>query len=439
MGMLNRIVNITVLVLALVSVVFGCLLFLKREELRFRGDKMASFIVAMVKELDINSACDGSKNISDMKYETNVKKNANLAADEKKSLYHTNYKNLESVLSPVRMQTENIRKQRDFLGTALNEVGIKLELKDKDKFPPAVFEGLPTYQQKKAELMGLVEKVNTRDNKIIDQIVASATVMGFSVDREQLKDIDNFAGPLGDFATKVEKLKKRADAYGEHIAKICKIFGVSSPSLGGEDYGAELSNAAAALQKEKDAYEDTKKQLAQTKEKLAKAEEDLNLANQKIDGLNKEIEKKNAEIANFQKKIKELLEGVDDINIIYTKLEGKVLQVNNKWDYIVIDLGKLTKMTVGEGKKKKEIIVPLPEGKTMMVSNGESYIAKVRVSRVNDNTAICDILPDLRNGTVSIGDKVFFAPEPPVVAADPAKGAKKAGDAAAAPAAEQVQ
>ncbi|HBC88952.1 MAG TPA: hypothetical protein DCZ94_18575 [Lentisphaeria bacterium] len=445
MGMLNRIVNITVLVLAIVSVVFGCLLFQKREALRGRGDNMADFIVELVKIMDVNSAADGSKNITAGKLELDAKKAPNdYEKNAKKTLYHNNYgqegANLKVVLAPVRLQTENILKQRDFLGTALTEVGTTLELKE--QFPQAGFQGLPTYQAKKTQLMTNVQKVNARDNKIIEQIAASATVMGFTVDPNQLKDLDGFNTPLSDFASKVEKLKKRSDAYGEHIASVCKIFGVSTPSLGGEDYGAELTNASKALQNEKNAYEETKKQLAMTKEKLAAAEENLNLANQKIEGLNKDIEKMKQEVASMKKKMLELLEGVPDADIIYTKLEGKILQVNNKWDYVIIDLGKLTKMTVGEGKKKKEIIVPLPEGKTMMVTNGESYVAKVKVTKVNDNTAICDILPDLRNGTVSVGDKVFFAPMPPAApvadAAAPGKAGKAAGPAAAVPAADAV-
>ena len=56
------------------------------------------------------------------------------------------------------------------------------------------------------------------------------------------------------------------------------------------------------------------------------------------------------------------------------------------------------------------------------------------ITRVNDNTSIADILTDVRNGNVQVGDKVFFAPEPKVEAnapALPAKAVKPAAEAAA--------
>lgn len=439
MGMLNRIVNILVLVLAIVSVIFGTLLFLKREELRARGDKMATFIVDIVKILDVNSACDGSNNITDKKLEVNPKKDPNKAAEnQKKSLYHNNYKNLETVLAPVKLQTKSIMDQRDALGTALGDVGTKLELPE--QFPPAAFEGLPTYQQKKDQLLGLVTKVNDRDNAIIKQISASATVMGFTVEIDALKNLDSYTTPLAEFASKVEKLKKRADAYGEHITKTCKIFEIPAPSLGGEDYGKELSTVATAMDKIKKEFEATKIELKNTKEKLAKTEEQLNQSNAKVDTLNKDLDNAKKETASWIKKYNVAV-GIEDgepaekvelppaPDELVKKLEGKVVEVNGKWDFVVIDLGKNSKITVPEGKRKKDIAVPLPEGKVMMVSRNGEYIAKIRITRVNDNTSIADILPDVRNGNVMLGDKVFFAPEPKTDA--PAATPAKAGAPAA--------
>ena len=439
MGMLNRIVNISVLVLAIVSVVFGTLLFLKREELRLRGDKMASFIVDMVKILDVNSACDGSKNISATKLEVDPKKDPNKAAEnQKKSLYHNNYKNLETVLAPVMLQTKNIMEQRDALGTALYDTGKKLELPNAEDFSPLAFQGIPTYKEKKDQLLVLVGKVNDRDNAIIKQISASATVMGFTVETDALKNLDSYATSLAEFASKVEKLKKRSDAYGQHIVDTCKIFAIPSPDLGGEAYGSALSSVASAMQKVKDEFEATKLELKNTKEKLAKTEEQLNQANAKVDSLNKDLEKSNKEIAVWKKKYNVAIGNEDDDTAekverlpapeeLVKKLEGKVLEVDGKWDLVIINLGKNSKITIPEGKKKKDIPVPLPEGKVMMVYRDSQYIAKIRITRINDDTAVADILPDVRNGNVQVGDNVFFAPEPkaeatavPVKAAAPA-------------------
>ncbi|MFA6290320.1 MAG: hypothetical protein WC637_00990 [Victivallales bacterium] len=452
MGMLNRFVNISVLVLAIVSVIFGSLLFLKREELRARGDKMAAFIVDIVKVLDVNSACDGSNNISAAKSEVDPKKDPNKAADnQKKSLYHNNYKNLETVLAPVKLQTTNIMEQRDALGTALYGVGKKLELSNAEDFPPLAFQGLPTYKEKRDLLLGLVTKVNERDNAIIKQISASATVMGFTIEADALKNLETYKTPLDEFASKVEKLKKRCDTYGKHIIDTCKIFEIKPPDLGPEDYGSALSSVASAMQEIKKQFEAVKKELEETKKKLVKVEKQLDDAKANIDSLNKNLDKSTKEIDVWKKKYRIAIgEEPDEEKVeverppapdeLVKKLEGKILEVNGKWDFVVIDLGKNSKITMLEGKRKKDIPVPLPEGKVMMVYRGSDYIAKIRITRVNDDTAVADILPDVRNGNVQVGDKVFFAPEPKVDAAStpalPGKAAKPAVDAAAPAAAK---
>jgi len=68
----------------------------------------------------------------------------------------------------------------------------------------------------------------------------------------------------------------------------------------------------------------------------------------------------------------------------------------------------------------------------LMVCRNNDYIAKIRITKVNDNCAIGDIIPDLRNGEVSVGDKVFFAPEPKAEANAPAPVKIKGADAAPA-------
>jgi hypothetical protein len=452
MGILNRVVNIFVLVLAIVSVIFGTLLFLKREELRARGDKMSAFIVDIVKIMDVNSACDGSNNITDKKLQIDPKKDPNKASEnQKKSLYHNNYKNLGTVLAPVAVQAKSIMDQRDTLGIALGDVGTKLELPE--QFPPAAFEGLPTYQQKKDQLLGLVAKVNERDNAIIKQISASATVMGFTLETNALKNLESYATPLAEFAGKVEKLKKRCDAYGKHIVDTYMIFFPSgqppAPSLGGEDYGSELSTVTSAMKGVKKDLDDTKLELKNTKEKLKKAEEDLNQEKARTGSLKKELEISKIDSAAWKKKYEIEVGIIPDDNAptpetppapdeLVKKLEGKVIEVNGKWDFVVIDLGKNSKISLPEGKKKRDIPVPLPEGKVMMIYRGSEYIAKIRITRVNDNTAIADVLPDVRNGNVLVGDKVFFAPESKQeTPTAPVKAAKPAADAAgSAPAAK---
>ena len=74
MGLLNRIVNVAVLTLAIISVVFGFLLFQKREQLVNRGDFMAASINKVAKELDLDSNTKYADNLLTTKLELDPKK-----------------------------------------------------------------------------------------------------------------------------------------------------------------------------------------------------------------------------------------------------------------------------------------------------------------------------------------------------------------------------
>jgi hypothetical protein len=408
MGTLNRIVNIVVLVLAIVAVVFGTLLFKKRDELRNRGDKMATAINAVASSLDKNSETDYTKALDPSRLELVPEKPGFAAENVKKSLYHNNYANLENVLAPFKKQSQDIALQRDILGNTLKQVADTLEIPE--TFAPTQFQSIQTYDETKSKLVGYVTKVNERDNALIDQIARSAGVIGFSVQGEALKNLDDYAGPLGEFGTKVEALKKRSDTYGSHITRICQILEISAPSLLGEDYASSLANVETAVSGVKDEFERTKVELADTKRQLEDTRDRLRQTEEKYAKLE-------AQYAKVKKDLDEILNpggdqqgpGTGGTAQFVKKLKGTVIEVNRKWDFVVIDLGSENKMTVPAGKDKtREIVVPLPQNWVMTAARDDNYLAKLKIIRVNPNCAIADILPEQRKSDIQVGDQVYF-------------------------------
>ncbi len=407
MGLLNRIVNGLVLGLAIVSVVFGYLLFQKRDQLVKRGDLMAQAINSVSSKLDSGSGTKCADNLQFLKLELDPNKDPKALENAQKTLYHTNYQNLQAILEPFKKQALNVIEQRDILGVTLNDVAVKLEIPE--TFTPAQFHDLSMYKEKKEALISNVVKVNARDNAIAEQIAASAGVIGFTLDKETLKNLDSFKTPLDEFASKVEALKKRSDKYADHINRICSILQIQAPSLSGDSYAQELSTVETSAQAIKDEFEKTKVELAKTKEDLEKKTEDLNKAVAKIEvyekkiiQLTKDLAKERGEIGDDPTK-----PAPEQESNLFEKLEGKIIELNPKWDFVVIDLGKNNKITVG-AKKKREEIVPLPEGKVMFVGREDQYLGKIKVIRVNDNCAIANIMPEDMGGKIKVGDKVFF-------------------------------
>jgi hypothetical protein len=110
-----------------------------------------------------------------------------------------------------------------------------------------------------------------------------------------------------------------------------------------------------------------------------------------IEGLREEnklfaldIKKKQLELDN--------LRGKPEDPFVPREIRGKVLVVDPKWDFLVLDVG---------GK------AGLPQKGVMLVSRNGELVAKVRVSDVQDNRSIANIMPGWKLKDVMEGDVVL--------------------------------
>jgi hypothetical protein len=71
---------------------------------------------------------------------------------------------------------------------------------------------------------------------------------------------------------------------------------------------------------------------------------------------------------------------------------GKVLAVDQQWDFVVLDLGR------NEGAVERGELLVNREGK---------LVAKVRISKVEDGQSVANILPEWKQVPVQIGDQVL--------------------------------
>ena len=408
---LNKVFNILIFILAGFAVAFGVILFQKREELRRRGDEMAAFINDVAGVLDKGSK---TKIQDKLDYKNRYVTDPTDPAYKKDklaiSLYHNNYKNLKSVLRPFKDQANAIITQRDQLSSTLHSVLAELEIPNETEFDPTSFMATDSYIDQDSKLLEIVKKVDERDNAIASQIAAAADIIGAgSIDPEALKSLDDYTTPLESFASMVQALKDRSDTYASNISELCEIFEITAPSLDGDDYTAALDTIKTEMQGQKDEFEQTKLDLETTKEKLAAKEEELEAEIAKLDTANDEIQDLKKKLAVFIDVDGEDQGPTEEIDF-QRKLEGKVLRVNQKWGFVVIDLGTENKMLVGKNKQTEKT-VPLKEDVKMDVARGSKFLGQIHIVKVADNCAIGDIVPDSLSGQMEPGDKVFFARE----------------------------
>ena len=198
----------------------------------------------------------------------------------------------------------------------------------------------------------------------------------------------------------------------EHVKSVCSTWDVSEPSLDGDDYSDALSTAASSLKSKKDDY--------------VQAKADLKNKEQQLTDVNEKLTQKMEVISAGKAKVKDLLkrlaayegnkdeEGGDQPSTPKTEmdlvkmLEGKVLRVNKKWGFVMIDLGKDNKMIIGNVKKGEKSI-PLPEGQGLDVARNDKFIGQIKVVKVNNDCSIADMVNDSTENGIQPGDKVFFA------------------------------
>lgn len=413
MGTLNKIVNVVVVVLAIACVVLGTILFKKREELRFRGDKMAKTLKNISTLMDKDSETDFSKkvDITETKPELDEKKDPKLAADNKvKSLHLANYQNLDNILKPIEKQTSDLMRQRDTLAETLNTVSETLKIQE--TYGTGAFKSIKTYEEKKQSLLDNVAKVNARDEAIVDQIVSSARSLGFTVDPTALKDLNDFRPPLNEFGNKIDAFKKRLDSYSSSISKFCSIMEISQPSLSSEDYAKELNSVEDKLRNKKAEHENTKRELASTQDKLKQTEEAL----AKEQEAKKELEKVLAEKEERIENMRQIIAGEGfptDRKItnedLLRMITGKIVEVNDKWNFVIVKFDHDGQVKVRKPPFGKEFVpVEIPVGRTLMVSRQDKPVAELKITRVLESCSVADIVPSKKWGEIQPGDVVKF-------------------------------
>jgi peptidoglycan hydrolase CwlO-like protein len=181
------------------------------------------------------------------------------------------------------------------------------------------------------------------------------------------------------------------------------------------------------LQKTREELKNTRDELALTKTELKQSQDkvselqtiiqqketELTTANNQISQLQADKTQLQAEIDSLKQKLADAEEEVRDLQQLVAQLEaelaklyaekgvldvprglsGKVVAVNPDWNFVILDIGSLSKLKAGA---------------EMIVHRGDQLIGKVRVSNVELNMAVAEIEKDWEKAPIKEGDSVFF-------------------------------
>lgn len=405
MILFNRILNVLILVLALVSAAYSGLLFQRRVELRDRGEKLADAVAVVAKDLDENSGTAYSKDIT----RELVKGEKGEDLDGGKlgwAYYHSvrdpeskSYPKFDALLSKFKEQAIAIRAQRDRLATAVNEHATLFQQPSE----PAAIQNVASYEEAVTNVHKGLEGIRKRDDEIFSKIESTANQIGVAITKDELMDIANYEKPLNTLSVTVSKTKERSENYVDTLQEaVQKIdahdFEVNPQSLRDEEgYIAALAairnDFGNINQKLKD-YEQHKVQFLVAKDELERTRAALESANANQAALESKMASMESQFAAMKRKYDRLM---DETSTTQTsqlnKIEGKVINVNYDWNYVIINLGKKDN---------------LPESLEMIVAREQEFICKVLVSRVFENYSVAEILPKNQKGNAIEGDRVIF-------------------------------
>jgi hypothetical protein len=97
-------------------------------------------------------------------------------------------------------------------------------------------------------------------------------------------------------------------------------------------------------------------------------------------------------LAQTQQKVNDLMDALNRKDTgKMPGVSGKVTFVDRAWNFVILDVG------VDSG------VVPNGE---LIVYRGRQFLGKVRVTKVDPNDAVAEILPDVK-GDIQIGDAVL--------------------------------
>jgi len=360
----NKILNIVVAILfvfAIFAIVLLSLLDNKVKQLYTLNSALSDGFGRISLKLDANSGTTFGRN-----FNPSLFKNPATASNALMAQYR---------------QADEIIKQRNKLAEEI--IAITQSLKLPQISSPEQIESLKTSKDALINISSEINKVNDRNEKLINYLIQLATVVGLKqTDIQEFKD-DN---------------SKYAPTY---------------PSL--EKLLAESKNLKSNLVNAQNSVQELTKNLQtlQASYNTATAEDNslksqLNDLQQQMTILKTENEQLKQNQFTFDKEESKTQSNHDispNESELFLKLKGEVVEYNPKWGFAIINLGSLSSITEDVNGSLKTISVPVKVGLTVNITRDNKFIAKGDIVEVFDNYSVVNIVFPL-NSDVQKKDQI---------------------------------
>jgi len=393
MKVLNRLVCILSLLLAIAVFVISFLLFQKREQLVKGWEKLATSISSSSAAMDVGSGTAYAKNLTTA------------------TLKHTQYLNLDSLLPEFKKQTGDIMKQRGELAGSLVKVTTALELSD----VPAVssLETVKTSKETADSVVASVEKFNQINNDVLSKVTTIGSKVGIEVNINGLKG-DSAADNIAKITNGVTALKTKADTMASSLSDIAQTVDADS-NFSDDNYHSAVVDTVSKTKEMKKRHDQYKEELEVAKNTINDLNGQLKVKENEIKVLTRKASALERALKAFRNETEEEAPKIDNSDPkLLRMVKGQIIEINTKWDYVVINLGKESTVEYKVGEKASMVPVNIPEGEEMVVVRGldskdPEFVGKIKIVQVNQNCSIGNIIQDAKAKKVKVGDTVYFS------------------------------
>lgn len=398
---------VLIFLMAAVSAVFSFFLFEKRSQLVDGWNFMGGEINKTAAALDQNSGTGLGAKLT------------------QENLSTVNYAQMQQALPELAQSAETLVRQRDELADALAQVAKNLgltrqpaaaELKKvaayKNPMNQIVTDSKNYYQHTESLLAAVA--VSARLMKTEKTVTAALLRFGKSDWKRNYQAIDD----------RINTLLRRDQEFTDGVTRIARAFGVTRAlPLDPAHHVATLE----AVRKDADALKrranELNAQLTEARNRIKNLEQVLKERNGQISDLTAQRDRKNRELFRICQALG--LEAprvpIDDgsaeaLQMVRTQEKGKVIEIDRKFGFLVISLGKNTRVEEQFGNRINYVNPLIQEDMVVTVarnmpSGKADFVCRVKLVKVDDNCSIGELVDPQTAGKPQVGDLVFLDDE----------------------------
>ncbi|MDD3153391.1 MAG: hypothetical protein PHS41_00880 [Victivallaceae bacterium] len=400
MKIVNIILSVVILLLAAASAVFSFFLFEKRAQMLSGWNKLAVAIQETSAALDKDSNTQVSKKL-----------------DAATVLNHENYGQLDENLKNLNEQAARMVQQRNELAQALHELGTIIQMQNLAAQPK--FTAMSDYGAATKDVLAAAKVFRDRRDDLIRRISSSASILGVRVNQNDLAS-GNAAPVFQQIDNRIRFKLKQISVYQDTLRNIGRVVRVSSPDFSDNGYMGAANTITQGVNNLNNRMIQTERNYRNELEKVRNLTRQLSDRDGKIRNLNTTVGKQNQDIGKLRTILK-LPEGplpelwTDGCPEALRAVRGKVLYINTRYGFYVLDIGKETVVAQTVGNSKNKVRALLKSGmEVMVVRNMDTpevkYVSRLKLTDVTAGNSVAEVVEGDKENPIEVGDSVCIAP-----------------------------